>query len=174
MRRKVAAALVAGLVFYALSDIMLWQRIFEAHDMFQFDAQYQSGHVTTMVALIATGMILLWDTKLWSVWYGLASYTLTFSGLEDILYYWLDGKAIPTSLPWLDYGSPLVLFRPVTAGGLVASAMVWIAFWTASLWLIPRLGELTRRVSRGPLSFPSGLLLTAGRRALRPGPSAQR
>lgn len=59
MRRKVAVALAAGLFFYALSDVLLWQRIFEAHDLFQFDMQYQNGHVATLVALIAVGVVLL-------------------------------------------------------------------------------------------------------------------
>lgn len=143
MRRKVAVALSAGLLFYALSDILLWQRIFEAHDLYQFDAQYQSGHVTTLVALIATGMILLYDAGLWAVWYGLAFYTLTFSGLEDVLYYWLDGRAIPASLPWLD-SNPLTL-HPSTALSLVVSAALWVAFWAATLVLLPRLERLARR-----------------------------
>ena len=145
MRRKVGLALAAGLVFYALSDILLWQRVFEAHDLFQFDAQYQSGHVTTLVALIATGMILLYDAGLWALWYGLAFYTLTFSGLEDVLYYWLDGRALPAALPWLDGGNPLILFHPVTDVSLVASAALWVAFWALSLALLPRLALVARR-----------------------------
>ena len=35
---------------------------------------------------------------------------LAFSGLEDILYYWLDGKSIPHFLPWLN-SNPLLLNR---------------------------------------------------------------
>jgi hypothetical protein len=30
MRRKVVVALAVGLLFYSLSDILLWQRVFEA------------------------------------------------------------------------------------------------------------------------------------------------
>lgn len=143
VRRKVAAALIAGLVFYALSDILLWQRIFEAHSMFDFDAQYQSGHVTTLVALIATGMILLYDARLWAVWYGLAFYTLTFSGLEDVLYYWFDGRALPATLPWLDR-NPLLLVHPVTATSVILSSAIWVAFWAASLVVLPRLARIAR------------------------------
>lgn len=90
MKRRVAVALGVGLLFYALSDILLWQRIFEAHDLFQYDMQYQSGHASTLVAMIAVGVVLLWDARLWAAWYAVAFYTLTFSGLEDVLYYWLD------------------------------------------------------------------------------------
>lgn len=139
MRRRVALALAAGLFFYALSDVLLWQRIFEAHDMFQFDAQYQSGHVTTLVALIGIGMILLIDTP-WAFWYGLAFYTLTFSGLEDVLYYWLDRRWLPAQLPWLDQ-NPLIFFHPVTAPTLLLSAGLWVSFWAASLIALPRLGR---------------------------------
>lgn len=138
-----AVAVAVGLVFYALSDILLWQRIFEDHDLFQFDAQYQSGHVTTLVALIGTGMILLYDAGLWALWYGLAFYTLAFSGLEDVLYYWLDGRAIPASLPWLN-SNPLTL-HPSTSVTLVVSAALWVSLWAASLALLPRLGRVFRR-----------------------------
>lgn len=144
MRRRLAAALAAGLVFYALSDILLWQRIFEGHDLFQFEYQYQSGHVTTLVGFIAVGVILLLDMKWWALWYAAAFYTLTFSGLEDVLYYWLDGRALPSSLPWLDQ-TGLILIHPVTAVTIVISAALWIAFWGGSLVAAP---ELRRRTAR--------------------------
>ena len=99
MKRRVVVALGVGLLFYALSDILLWQRIFEAHDLFQYDMQYQSGHVSTLVAMIGVGVVLLWDARLWALWYAVAFYTLTFSGLEDVLYYWLDGTQDPGFMP---------------------------------------------------------------------------
>ncbi|HSS94708.1 MAG TPA: hypothetical protein VLR46_12070 [Candidatus Dormibacteraeota bacterium] len=136
MKRKVAVALCVGLLFYALSDILLWQRIFEAHDLFQYDVQYQSGHVSTLVAMIAVGVVLLWDARLWALWYAAAFYTLTFSGLEDVLYYWLDGHKIPASCPWLN-NNPFILFKPAGGWSLAASALIWIAFWAATLWAIP-------------------------------------
>jgi hypothetical protein len=136
MRRKVLVALATGLFFYALSDVLLWQRIFEANDLFQYDRQYQSGHVSTLVALIAVGVVFLWDARLWALWYAAAFYTLTFSGLEDVLYYWLDGHPIPASCPWLN-SDPLILFKPAGGASLVASALLWIAFWLATLWVAP-------------------------------------
>jgi hypothetical protein len=146
MRRKVVVALAVGLLFYALSDILLWQRIFEAHDLFLFDAQYQSGHITVLVALIATGMVLLYDARLWALWYGLAFYTLAFSGLEDILYYWLAGKPIVHALPWLNDNS-LIFFKPVTSEGLLVNAALWLGFWAVSLWLIPKVERLIAQLA---------------------------
>lgn len=137
-RSKVVVALAAGLFFYALSDILLWQRIFEAHDLFQFDQQYQSGHVSTLVAMIAIGIVLLYDARLWALWYAAAFYSLSYSGLEDALYYWLAGRPIPATLPWLD-PNRLILFKPVTSGALLASTAVWVGFWLASLWGLPAL-----------------------------------
>jgi len=134
MTRKVVVALATGLFFYALSDVLLWQRIFEAHDLFQFDAQYQSGHVSSLVALIGVGVVLLWDARLWALWYAAAFYTLTFSGLEDVLYYWLDGRAIPAALPWLD-DNRLMVFKPVTAETLLLNAVLWVLFWASTLCL---------------------------------------
>jgi hypothetical protein len=51
---------------------------------------------------------------------------LAFSGLEDILYYWLDGNALPTVLPWLN-SNPLLL-KPVTVNHILISAAFWIVF----------------------------------------------
>jgi hypothetical protein len=134
--RRVLVALVIALLFYATSDILLWQRIFEGHDLFQFEYQYQSGHVATLVALIAVGMILLWNR--WALWYGAALYTLTFSGLEDILYYWLDGRSVPYLMRWMDHG-PLILFQPatVTSTTLYISSGIWVGLWLAVLLLAP-------------------------------------
>lgn len=136
MIRRVTTALAAGLLLYAWSDIMLWQRIFEGHDLFQFEYQYQSGHASTLVGFIAIGMILLLDLKWWALWYGAAFYTLAFSGLEDVLYYWMDGKQLPATLPWLDGGNPLILFHPSTSTSLLASTLVWLAFWLGTLGII--------------------------------------
>ena len=128
--------MAAGLVFYALSDILLWQRIFETHGLYQFDGQYQTGHVAVLVALIAVGTILLYDVGLWAVWYCLATYTLAYSGLADVLYYLLDWRPIPDTLPWLNQ-NPLILFKPVSVDGLLLSTAIWLVFWAATLALQP-------------------------------------
>jgi hypothetical protein len=137
VRRKVVGALAGAIVFYALSDILLWQRIFEEHGLYRFDGQYQTGHVAVLVGLIAVGMVLLYDAGPWAIWYGLALYTLAYSGLEDVLYYILDSRPIPNLLPWLDENR-LILFKPVTHGGLLASSALWLSGWVAVLLLAPR------------------------------------
>ena len=133
MRRRVVTALGVGLLFYALGDVLLWQRIFEAHALYALDDTYQTGHRAVLLGLIGVGMALLYDTRLWALWYGLAFYTLAFGGLEDVLYYWLGGRQIPEVLPWLN-DNHLILFKPVTAAALLASTTVWLAFWIGSLF----------------------------------------
>src|SRR5262245_45310314 len=131
-RRKVVVAVAGALLFYALSDILLWQRIFEQHGMYSFDGQYQTGHAAILVGLAAVGMVLLYDAGLWAVWYGLALYTLAYSGLEDVLYYALDLRPIPDVLPWLNQNQ-LIPFKPVTRLGLLASTALWVTAWYAVL-----------------------------------------
>jgi hypothetical protein len=46
-----------------------------------------------------------------------------FSGLEDILYYLLDGKSMPATLPWLD-GNPMILH--VSRAGVIGSVSLWL------------------------------------------------
>jgi hypothetical protein len=91
-------------------------------------------------------MVLLYDARLWALWYGLAFYTLAFSGLEDILYYWLAGNPIVHALPWLNDNS-LIFFKPVTSEGLLVNAALWIGFWAASLWLIPKVERLIAQLA---------------------------
>jgi len=146
MRRKVVVALATGLFFYALSDVLLWQRIFEVHDLFQYDMQYQSGHVTTLVALIGVGVVLLWDARLYALWYAAAFYTLAFGGACDVLYYWIDHRAVPAAMPWL-YDDPFILFKPAGGWGIVASSAIWVVIWVAALWAAP-IAERLLKIAR--------------------------
>ena len=143
-RRRVLVALFVALGFYALSDILLWQRIFEANSLSMFDAQYQTGHVAILIGLIGTGAVLLWDAGAWALWFGGALYTTAFGGVADVLYYWLDGRSVPAVLPWLDR-SRLVFIRPlggdVTCVELLASAAFWLGLWLAA-WVV--LGQARR------------------------------
>jgi len=141
LRRRVVIAVVVGLGFYALSDILLWQRIFEANRLSQYDPEYQTGHVAILVGMIGLGGILLFDAGWWALGYGAALYTLAFGGGEDVLYYWLDGRSIPAVLPWLDR-STLIFIRPfagdVTRSELLISAAFWVALWLTLLVFLPR------------------------------------
>jgi hypothetical protein len=137
---QVVAALVLGLLVYALIDILIWQRIFESEGLERYDYQYHAGYLVVLGGMIAIGVVLLLRHRLWALWYGLAFASLAFSGMEDALYYLLDGRPIPAALPWLD-PDPLIPFKPVTRGGLVASASMWLMAWGLTLlgiWLIQR------------------------------------
>jgi hypothetical protein len=46
-----------------------------------------------------------------------------FCGLEDVLYYLLDGKPMPDSLPWLD-GNPMIYH--VSRTGVIWSVVFWM------------------------------------------------
>ena len=142
VRRRAAVALALALGFYALSDILLWQRIFEAHKLSAFDSEYQTGHVAILVGLIGVGAVLLVDSGLWALWFGGALYTMAFGGAADVLYYWFDGRPIPDVLPWLDR-SRLIFIRPsggdVTNADVLASAAFWLGVWLAALLLFPRI-----------------------------------
>lgn len=144
--------MLAGLGFYALSDILLWQRIFDANRLWMFDDQYQTGHVVMLVALMAVGGLLLVDSGLWALWYLGALYTTAFGGVADVLYYWLDGRSIPKVLPWLDR-SRLIFIRPldgdVTSVELLVSAGFWVCVWLALLMFAPRLASFPTRWRTG-------------------------
>lgn len=128
MKRRVILAIATGLVFHSLTDVLLWQRIFEKNELWNYGSQYQAGWMNMLLGVIAVGMVLLWDNYEGAIFYALSLYTLAFSGLEDILYYVLDGRAIPSVLPWLEENR-LVLFHPVTSVSLIASAVVWVMVW---------------------------------------------
>lgn len=129
-------SVTVGLLAYTLVDILLWQRIFEAGAMYEYDRPYHQGYAVLLAGLVAVGAVTLpWR---WALGFSVAFVTLACSGLEDVLYYWLDGRAIPAALPWLD-ANPLIPFHPVTAWGLIASAAMWVGFWAAALAVLPKL-----------------------------------
>ena len=63
-----------------MSDILLWQRIFEANGLWTFDADYQTGHVAILVGMLGLGGVLLLDSGFWALWFGGALYTMAFGG----------------------------------------------------------------------------------------------
>ena len=142
--RRVLVALVVGLLAYTGVDVLIWARYFEVQhlngDAFTI-SQYHAGYALVLAGFIANGAILI-GRRWWALWYAAAFFTLAQSGLEDALYYILQGKALPAALPWLD-GNPLIPFHPVTSGGLLASVGLWLAFWLGSLVVIraPRLAR---------------------------------
>jgi len=140
MHPRVIVALAAGLGFYTLTDVLIWQRIFEANSLYQYADQYHLGYLASLTGMVAVGMAMLYDLRWWALWFGAAFYLLAFSGLEDVLYYWLQLKAIPSEMPWLD-SNPLIL-HPAGGWALVAS----VGFWLIVVALSGRvLGRITHR-----------------------------
>jgi len=135
-----------------LSDILLWQRIFEANGLWMFDADYQTGHVAILIGMLGVGGVLMVDSGFWALWFGGALYTMAFGGVEDVMYYCLDGQSIPAVLPWLDR-SRLIFVRPiagdVTSAELLASAAFWLALWLSVMVLAPWVAARTLVKLRG-------------------------
>jgi hypothetical protein len=132
--RKPVMAVAITLSAWIIQDILIWQRLFEARHLWQFDAQYQYWHQAFFLLLIA--LVASQLRFLWSLWFVSVTWTLANSGLADILYYWFDFKSIPENLPWLDNLHPLILFHPATSRSVVASACLWLIFWIITLIVI--------------------------------------
>jgi hypothetical protein len=106
-------------------DILIWQRIFEANELWELGiGVYHWGWVNALFGFMALGAILFHPNLRRMITFPLSLAVLAFSGLEDILYYWLDGRSLPAELPWLN-SNPL-LIRPVTAERLLVSALLWL------------------------------------------------
>jgi hypothetical protein len=131
--KRAIVAVVVSLLTWAYSDVLIWQRIFEANQLYSYDWAYQRGHFAVLMGLIALGMIALASTRIWAAWYGAATITLAYSGLGDVLYYVLDGRSLPAAMPWLDEFHPLVIGHPVTGGSVVVSSAIWLVLWALSL-----------------------------------------
>jgi len=58
--RPVLAAIIA-LLFYTVTDILVWQRIFEANQMIQHANTYHTGWFVSLAGYATIGIILLWD-----------------------------------------------------------------------------------------------------------------
>ena len=57
--RPVVATLIA-LLFYTLTDILVWQRIFEAHNMVEFAGTYHAGWFVSLAGYASMGVLLMW------------------------------------------------------------------------------------------------------------------
>lgn len=140
MRARVSMAVAVGLVFYSLGDVLLWARIFEANHLSQYDPAYQTGHREILLGLIAVGVVLLWDAGAWALWWALSLYTLAWGGAADLLYYVLDGRAIPATLPWLNDNRLIwPMFKPVTNSTLLLNVGLWVAVCVVAMIVAPTL-----------------------------------
>jgi len=120
--KPILTALIA-LLFYTLTDIIIWQRIFEANNMVEYAHAYHTGWFITLAGYATIGIILMWGTWKDCIYFLVALFIGAFSGLEDVLYYLLDRKPIPESLPWLA-NNPLIYQS--SRMGLIGSVLFWL------------------------------------------------
>lgn len=147
-------AVTLALLFYTVTDILVWQRIFEHNRLVEYADMYHTGWFVSLAGYATIGLILLWGRWKDCVYYLVSLGIGAFSGLEDVLYYVLDGKPLPASLPWLD-SNPMI--ASVSRSGLLASVTFWllllILFYIALYWLkrkprtpsLPRLSEQAKQ-----------------------------
>lgn len=126
--RPIITAVIA-LLFYTVTDILIWQRIFEANEMTHYANTYHIGWFVSLAGYALMGLIFMWGSWKECLYFLSALFVGAFSGLEDVLYYVLDGKHMPPYLPWLER-NPLV-FDTTRAGVLIS-----VAFWLGTLVLL--------------------------------------
>jgi hypothetical protein len=120
-RPVIAAAL--ALLFYTFADILIWQRIFETNQMVQYADIYHTGWFVSLAGYAILGVVFMWGAWKDVIYYLISLFVGAFSGLEDVLYYILDGKPMPESLPWLDR-NPMILH--VSREGVIGSVSFWL------------------------------------------------
>lgn len=145
--RPIIAALIA-IFFYTITDILVWQRVFETHKLVEYADTYHTGWFVSLAGYATIGIILMWDAWKECLYFLLALLVGAFSGLEDILYYVLDKKPLPESLPWLS-NNPMIYASSRT--GLISSVLFWmvalvILYFALFLWQKRPIGELNNQL----------------------------
>lgn len=120
--RPILAAALA-LLFYTFADILIWQRIFETNQMVQYADIYHTGWFVSLAGYAILGVVLMWGVWKDVLYFLISLFVGAFSGLEDVLYYILDGKPMPDALPWLE-GNPMILH--VSRAGMIGSVLFWL------------------------------------------------
>jgi hypothetical protein len=120
--RPVITALTA-LLFYTIADILVWQRIFEANNMVEHADTYHVGWFVSLAGYATIGLLLMWGEWKDCFFFLTSLFVGAFSGLEDVLYYLLDRKPMPESLPWLD-ANPMIYH--VSREGVLLSVLFWL------------------------------------------------
>jgi hypothetical protein len=87
----------------------------------------------SLAGYAALGVMLMWGAWKDCIYYLTSLLVCAFSGLEDVLYYLLDGKQIPDSLPWLD---PNPMIYDTSRLGLVFSVLFWLAMLVVMYFLL--------------------------------------
>jgi len=88
--RPVLAAVLA-LTFYTFTDILIWQRIFEANQMVQYADIYHTGWFVSLAGYAIIGIVLMWDAWKDIAYFLISLFVGAFSGLEDcFITYWTE------------------------------------------------------------------------------------
>jgi hypothetical protein len=116
-------ATATALLFYTFADILIWQRIFETNQMVHYANIYHTGWLVSLAGYAILGVIFMWGAWKDCLFYLVALFVGAFSGLEDVLYYKLDGKSMPESLPWLE-GNPMIFHA--SREGVIWSVLFWL------------------------------------------------
>src|ERR1700690_899504 len=120
--RPIFAALIA-IIFYTATDILVWQRVFETNELVKYANTYHTGWFVSLAGYATIGIILMWDAWKECLYFVLALFVGAFSGLEDVLYYVLDKRPMPESLPWLK-DNPMIYASSRT--GVITSVLFWL------------------------------------------------
>jgi hypothetical protein len=120
--RPIFIALIAVL-FYTGTDVLIWQRVFEANNMVEFAGSYHAGWFMSLVGYATIGALSMWGAWKDCLYFLTSLFIGAFSGLEDLLYYLLDRKPIPESLPWLA-SNPMI--HQSSRAGLIESVVFWL------------------------------------------------
>lgn len=120
--RPILAAALA-LIFYTFADILIWQRIFETNQMVQYADIYHTGWFVSLAGYAILGVVFMWGAWKDCAYYLISLFVGAFCGLEDVLYYLLDGKTMPEALPWLDR-NPMIFH--VSRAGVLGSVSIWL------------------------------------------------
>jgi hypothetical protein len=149
---KPLIATIIALLCYTVTDILIWQRIFEANQMTHFAPTYHAGWLVSLFGYAMMGLLLMWGVWKDCLYFLFSLLISAFSGMEDVLYYFLDRKPMPHELPWLD-NNPMIF--DISRNGVIGSAF----FWVGGLLLL--YAVLYLRKSPAPSLIPSVEPVTA-------------
>jgi hypothetical protein len=120
--RPLLAALIA-LIFYTVTDILVWQRVFEANQLVKYADTYHVGWFVSLAGYAVIGVVIMADRWKDCIFFLVALFLGAFCGLEDVLYYLLDRRPMPATLPWLD-SNPLIF--ATSRLGVISSVAFWL------------------------------------------------
>ncbi|MGE5071932.1 MAG: hypothetical protein ACM3MF_00760 [Anaerolineae bacterium] len=152
-------AVALALFFYTVTDILVWQRIFEFHRLVEYADMYHTGWFVSLAGYATIGVILLWGQWKDILYYLVSLGIGAFSGLEDVLYYVLDGRPMPASLPWLG-SNPMI--GSVTRSGVLTSVFFWLSimvllyigmYWIKRKPRLPSISEVANAGSEGSVKL---------------------